>query len=70
MAKSTFKLKYKNSAFPFKGGPEPKKVDVDKLIDYDFQDTEGTQYDIDQHNIGAHFSEGSIKKQEKIIKKK
>ena len=68
-------MKHGNSAVPFKElGSSPaknkikeEKVDVDELIDKDFQDTEGTQYDIDEHNIGAHKTEGSIKDQEKLL---
>ena len=77
-----YNMKHGNSAVPFKelgSSPAKKKikeekvdvdVDVDKLIDEDFQDTEGTQYAIDRHNIDAHREEGSIKDQEKIIKDK
>ena len=58
-----------NSPVKKKGGPETKQVDVDKLIDEDFQDTEGTQYEIDPHNISYHLQEGSIKEQERLTKK-
>ena len=47
-----------------------EKFDVDKLVDQDFQDSEGTQYDVDEHNVHAHRTEGSIKAQDRIRKER
>ena len=48
--------------------PTKEEVNVDKLISEDFQDLEGTQYDVDPHNIHANQTEGSIKQKEKELK--
>ena len=73
-----YTMKRGNSAVPFKTlGSSPaknkikeEKFDVDKQVDKDFQDTKGTQYDIDPHNVSAHKTEGSIKSQEKLLAKR
>lgn len=49
---------------PTKGG-----VNVDELVDEDFQDLEGAQYSVDPHNVHAHKEEGSIKEQERNLEK-
>ena len=68
-ASPPFKMKYKNSAFPFKDTKKEDKFNVDDIvqeqIDYDFEDVP-----VDEQNVILHFEEGSIPEQRRLRKKK